>query len=86
SHRLYNDSDGPTIILFTAFNPLLPWLILGTLRAVADCASPPCQVTKRLERAKALEFTTITAIIFTHCCATYLFFILYFMEKINQFI
>jgi len=34
-HRLYNDPDGPTIILFAALNRLLPWLIYGTKWLVA---------------------------------------------------
>tara|TARA_R110002095_G_scaffold157890_1_gene136928 strand:+ start:50 stop:238 length:189 start_codon:yes stop_codon:yes gene_type:complete len=33
-----------------------------SIRIVADCVALSCQVTRKLERAKALEFTAISAI------------------------
>jgi len=38
-----------------------------SIRIVADCVALSCQVTRKLNRAKTLEFTTISAIIFIHC-------------------
>ncbi len=45
-----------------------------SIRIVADCAALSSQVTKKLKRATTLEFTTVPAIIFIHCCV----FVLYF--------
>jgi len=36
---------------------------------VADVGEITCQVTRKLKRATAIEFTTITAIIFIQYCA-----------------
>ena len=46
------------------FITLLPTL---SIRIVADCVALSYQNTRKLKRAKALEFTTVSAIIFIHC-------------------
>ena len=38
------------------------------IRIVADCVPISCQVTRKLKRAKTLEYNTASAIIFIHCC------------------
>jgi hypothetical protein len=38
------------------------------IRIVAYCVTLSIQVARKLKWAITLEFTTITAIIFTHCC------------------
>jgi hypothetical protein len=43
---------------------------------VADCVALSCQVTKKLERATTLEFTTASAIIFIHCTLLTLYFLI----------
>ncbi len=42
--------------------------ITFSIRIVADCVPLPCQITRKLKRAKALKFTTIPDSIFIHCC------------------
>ena len=37
-----------------------------SIRIVADCVHLSCQVTRKLQRATNLEFTTVSAIIFIH--------------------
>jgi hypothetical protein len=48
-----------------------------SIRIGADCVALPCQVTKKMKRAKTLEFTAISAIIFIHCYA------LAFIQSLN---
>ncbi len=50
------------------------WVTVG-IRIVADCGAIHFQFTMKLKRATTLEFTTVSAIIFIHCCA----FVLYFL-------
>ncbi len=38
-----------------------------SIRIVADCVALSYQVTKKLKRARTLELTAISAIIFIHC-------------------
>ena len=40
-----------------------------SIRIVADCGLQTCQATQKLKQAKTFYFTTISAIIFIHCCA-----------------
>jgi hypothetical protein len=66
---------------FQIFNPLFQcysvFLALHTtsfsIRIVADCVALHCQVTQELKRATILEFTTVSAIIFIHCCVLVLY-------------
>ena len=41
-----------------------------SIRIVADCRAIHFQSKMKLKRATTLEFTTISAIIFIHCCST----------------
>ena len=38
-----------------------------SIRIEADCVALSCQVTRKLKRAKVLEFTAVSAIIFILC-------------------
>jgi hypothetical protein len=40
-----------------------------SIRIVADCGFQVCQATQKMKRAKTFDFTTVSAIIFIHCCA-----------------
>jgi len=51
-------------------------LIAVGIRITADCGTQNFQYTRKLKWATTLEFTTISAIIFIHCCRA-LFFFLY---------
>jgi len=39
------------------------------IRIVADCGLQTCQTTQKMKRTKTFDFTTVSAIIFIHCCA-----------------
>ena len=39
-----------------------------SIRIVADCMALSCQFTEKMKRATTLSFTTVSAIIFIHCC------------------
>ena len=51
----------------------LVWPPTVSIRIVADCVELSCHIIRKLKRDKALEFTTISAIIFIHCYAAIFF-------------
>ena len=51
-----------------------------SIRIVADCVALSCQVARKLKRATALNFTTISAIIFIHPKFTFII-LQYFKNK-----
>ena len=64
-----------TILFIVQFDVHIFCLALtDSIRIVADCGALSCQVTQKLKRDTTLEFTTVSAIIFIHCCAIVLFF------------
>ena len=54
-----------------------------SIRIVADCGLHSYQATRKLKQATTVEFTTISAIIFIHCCRA-LIFNCTAIKKLNQ--
>jgi hypothetical protein len=40
-----------------------------SIRIVTDCGLQTCQAAQKMKQAKTFDFTTVSAIIFIHCCA-----------------
>ncbi len=51
---------------------IILFCVTVSIRIVADFGLHSCQVTRKLERATTLAFTTEPAIIFIHCCMPFI--------------